>query len=125
MSGRGESTILNDEKNMVYLKGEEYVLAPTPWRGELPYVNNLTVPLNKLFFLEKDTVNKIEPVSVPEFYNMALRTCFMPFWDRDLLNKMAMRLERFLTASSDKLYRVSFNKDSDFLKYLQEHFSNA
>jgi len=73
-SGAGKSTIakiwkacgytlLNDERNIVFIRDGIPMLSSTPWHGELPEINKGTLPLAGVFFLEQHPCNDIIPVS--------------------------------------------------------------
>jgi hypothetical protein len=116
--------VLNDEKNVVYQKDGEYCISPTPWRGELPYINNTCVPLDYIFYIKKSDKNEISQISVKKAFHLTMKTCFMPFWDAGMLMHTSLGLEKMLNVNRDKLYQISFNKESDVVDFIRNFRSN-
>ncbi len=81
-----DATLLTDEISYVRREGNRYLACGTPFAGELARLGeNQSAPLSALFFLEKGSQNKIEPIGATEAVQRLLRNVLFFADDAELV----------------------------------------
>lgn len=60
-----DGTVINDDKPLVYLENNHFVVSGTPWCGKDLLQNNITIPLQAIVFLERGN-NIIQDLSTKD-----------------------------------------------------------
>ena len=121
-----ELTVLNDERNVIWKnQNNKYFISPTPWHGELTEVNNLSTSLDYIFFIEKNKETFIKPVTLFDAYVKSIKTCFMPFWDKAQMTSYTVELEKMLLENKNKLFSISYDKESNLCSTIKDFTTNA
>lgn len=122
MKHASKDIILNDENNYIYQEKSCYKLSPSPWHGELSIVNNKTVPLDYLFYIDKSKHGKnlIKPISPEAAFLRTVHTSFLPFWDSGLLSCCLARIEKMVCENKNRLFAFSYDKNSNLYVFLKE-----
>ena len=128
-SGTGKSTqrrlwckhgaiCINDDKNVLALKGDSLVLLPNPWSGKHFEDNNLSRPLKAVIFLYQNKENVITVLSKEKALNLLLGQISLPTKDKqEVWNKivdkiLALKLINYGCNMEDE----AFIKLSSYLK---------
>lgn len=81
-----EAVILNDERVVLRQHNGRYWIYGTPWHGEYERVSTRGVPLEKIFFLKKSKVNRVQYKKGITAASALLTHCFLPYWNKDGMN---------------------------------------
>jgi hypothetical protein len=74
------AVLLNDDRQFVWVDPRGTWMAPTPWHGLEPEINNRTVPLRAIFHLAHASHDRISPMSIPEAAARLLGNTVAPFY---------------------------------------------
>ena len=113
-SGTGKSThveywkeleplieIINDDKPLLNLKGDQIMVSGSPWSGKTKVNMNTSLPLHSIVFLEQGTANKIEVLSEDEKAIQIMRNINRPrqdeLWDKvsDIIEYMIQEIPMY------------------------------
>jgi len=87
-------TVLGEDQVVLrYLDGRFWIFG-TPWHENPAMCSPMGVPLEKMFFLERDLQPGIVPVKPVEGFTKILQTAFIPFYRQDLLPGILNCLEQ-------------------------------
>lgn len=93
------STILNDDKIIVYPQNGTLWLSGTPWHGRNYNCCSLRAPLRKIFFIDHGRKNEILPSNSRTIIPALLKHSHFPLWDTlatknaiDFCNKIAQQV---------------------------------
>jgi hypothetical protein len=127
-SGTGKSTlanfykhqqgvnILSDEHLIIRKENRKFFLYGTPWPGMAVAASSQRVPLEKLFFIQHFSENKILSQAT---MNDLLPLLFLPFWDKQRIKSMLEFCEDLLnTIESMKLGFVKNKSVIEFVRKL-------
>lgn len=93
-----KAVILNDDRPIVRLaEGIPFVFG-TPWLGKISDCVNRSAPLKAIFVLEQSSDNSVKRLDVKDAIKGLLPRCFMPFYDRNLMNMAIDVLEKIIEA---------------------------
>ena len=116
----GATTLLNDERIVIWEAGGIWRVGGTPWSGMFRKVSPATAPLGGLFVLRKALENKVVPVPPMRLLTQLIPEAFHPVWSREGMEGLlatAVRLAEKVPAGE-----LHFLKDSsavDFLDSIQ------
>ena len=79
------ATLLNDDRQFLWIENGVAYLAPTPWHGLEPEVNHRTVPLRAILHLEQAPHNALSPLSGAAAAARLLGNTVAPFYRADAL----------------------------------------
>ena len=97
-------TIINDDKPLLSLKGEEVYVSGSPWSGKTKQNKNVSLPLHSIVFLEQGTSNQVRELNVQEKVVHFMRNINRPRQD-DLWRKVEHLLDILL--SDIPMYKAS------------------
>ena len=86
------------------------IVFSTPWCGDSNEYTNKSLPIKAIVFLERAQENHIEKLNALEAFIRLSARCFMPFWDKELVNK-----------AMDTVEYVTQNVNCYLLKCLPDH----
>lgn len=88
------ATLLNDDRQFIWVESGQTWLAPTPWHGSEPEVNNRRVPLRAIFHLEQAPDNQATPVAGVLAAARLLGNTVAPFYRADAMNHTLATMDR-------------------------------
>jgi hypothetical protein len=90
------ATLINNDRPAVRLIDNEAYVYGTPWSGTISECNNSNAPLSAIVMLEQATENYICKLSTNDAILKLMPRCFLPYYDRDLMNIAISNLESIL-----------------------------
>ena len=100
---------VNDDKPFIREVDGEFYVYGNPWDGKARLSNNIKAPIKAICFIERGSVTKIEPISVPSavvsFYNQSFSVV-----EEDMQDKFLSIIDRLL--KSVKIVRLYLPLDS-------------
>lgn len=127
-SGVGKSTLarkLNKNENVTMLGEDQLVLRfldnrfwifGTPWHEDPLLCSPIGVPLEKLYFLEKNGINAKIPVTPMEGVTRLLQTAFIPYYRPEVVSRILERLD--ILAETVAMCKLSYSLDGDVEKLI-------
>ena len=109
--------MVNDDKPLVRLIGDELRIYGTPWDGKHRLSTNTSVPLKAVCILERGKDNSICAVSRGEAYPMLLQQTYRPM-DPEALGRTVKLID--LLSASVSLWRMKCNMDIEAAKMAYE-----
>jgi hypothetical protein len=70
--------MINDDKPFLHISGDSVTVYGTPWRGKHSLGDNISAPLEAVYFLNRGMDNRVEPVSSRELYPLLLQQTYTP-----------------------------------------------
>lgn len=92
---KGAKLINNDRPAVRVLDKEVYVYG-SPWSGLPSECNNNSAKLSAIVMLEQDSENSIHNLNMQEAISRLMPRCFLPYYDRNLMNIAIGNLEMLL-----------------------------
>ncbi len=94
ISERGGIDLLTDDR-VITRRGPDgaFTVHGTPWTGEGQYATAGTAPLNAIFFLHKDSENRVEQLSTVETFERFMPVTTVPWFDQDLVTGALAHVE--------------------------------
>lgn len=108
--GEDETYIINDDKPVIRMIGDETLVFGTPWSGKTDQNKNQSAPLQGICFLERGETNSIEPLPVKEAVRMILDQTLRPDATGDM-SKLLELLDKLL--GRVKVYRMRCNMEDE------------
>ncbi|MCX7709017.1 MAG: hypothetical protein N2484_04140 [Clostridia bacterium] len=105
----GNARVLNDDCPAVRILENIPIVFGTPWSGSTDKFINASAPLSAIVILEQAPENAIFTLSKSEAFLHLMPRCFLPYFDRDLLNTAIGHLERVI--SSVPVYKLKCKPD--------------
>lgn len=90
------ATILNGDRPALRIQGTMPVVYGTPWSGSAPEFQNAWAPLSAVVLLEQGAQNQVRDLLPHEAASRLATRCFLPYWDRDLMEMALSNLERIV-----------------------------
>lgn len=128
-SGAGKSTmakqwlglegikVLNDDRIIVReLRGVFYAYG-TPWHGELSKCEPERGRLRALFIIRHGKDNNLRPLSLSEATSGIITRSFLPFWDKEGMEKAIDVIERLVRKVP--CYELTFRPDRTVVTYIR------
>lgn len=100
------ATLLNDDRQFVWLEKDRVHLAPTPWHGLEPEVNHRTVPLRAILHLEQAPRDELTPITGALAAARLLGNTVAPFYRADAMHHTLALLDTL--TSRVPSYRLAF-----------------
>lgn len=104
------AVMINDDKPLLKLAGDEVIVYGTPWDGKHHLSTNTSVPLKAVCMLKRGTENSIKPADKKMSYPALLQQVYRPA-DEAGMQKTLYLLDKML--SSVGLYSLSCNMTKD------------
>lgn len=82
------ATLLNDDRQFLWFDDRGAWLAPTPWHGSEPEVNNRIVPLRAVFHLQHADSNALTPLAGAQAAARLLGNAVAPFYFADGMERV-------------------------------------
>lgn len=99
-------TVLGEDQLVLRYLGDTFWIFGTPWHQDRSLCSPMGVPLEKLFFLEKNGESSLKQLSALQGITKLLQTAFIPYYRPDVLEKILGRLD--LLAQSILFSRLSY-----------------
>lgn len=90
------ATLINNDRPAVKVIGSEVYVYGTPWSGSISECNNSYAPLTAIVMLEQSTENSICKLNINEAILKLMPRCFLPYYDRYLMNIAIDNLENIM-----------------------------
>jgi hypothetical protein len=74
------STVLSDDRVIVRKKDGQFWIYGTPWHGDVPAHDPVTVPLSQIFIIQHARQNQISPLKPVECASRLFVRSFPTFW---------------------------------------------
>jgi hypothetical protein len=111
-------TVLGEDQVILrYLKNKFWIYG-TPWHSNPRMCSPNGVPLNKLFFLERNSGQLVEPISTMEGITRILQTAFIPYYRSKVVPFILDRL--ILLSEKIPFYRFGYRLGSDILQLISQ-----
>jgi hypothetical protein len=116
-SGAGKSTLarlwtsvsgvigMNDDRIAIRADKIGPICYGTPWGGQSEIARNHSSPLSAIFLVEQALENNIKILSPSVSAPMLLARAFLPYWDRDLMERALANMNRILRTTPVYLLR--------------------
>ncbi|MBR5614048.1 MAG: hypothetical protein IKW64_01920 [Clostridia bacterium] len=108
--GEDKTFILNDDKPVIRLEGEQIIVYGTPWSGKTDWNKNVGVPLQGICFLQRSKDNWIEPISAKDAAFGILNQTIRP-QDSGSMSKLLELLDRLLQKAT--AYKMGCNMEDE------------
>ncbi len=127
-SGAGKSTVAAHfvEKQSVTILGEDqvalrfkdgaYWIYGTPWHINSDRCSPIGVPLEKIFFLDRNSATVISPLTPQDGFKLLMQTAFIPYYRPTQVGLIMSNLERL--CSTLPAYLLAFRLGDDILKQI-------
>lgn len=129
-AGKGKSTLASalarhesvtvlgeDQVILRYLDGQFWIFG-TPWHERIEMCSPIGVPLQKIFFLDRDMDEEIKPISPSEGITHILQTAFVPYY---LPDKIHLIMDRLSILGEDiPFFTLNYKLGSDILPQIVE-----
>lgn len=100
--------MVNDDKPFLYISGDTVTVCGTPWRGKHALGENISAPLEAIFFLNRGLENRVEKMTARELYPLLLQQTYTPD-DPAAMAKTLALVERL--SRNTKLLKLYCNMD--------------
>lgn len=105
----GENAVMiNDDKPFLFLDDGKVYISGTPWMGKHHLGNNITVPLEGIFFLRRSEKNELAKLSPDKALNLMLAQCHRPVEPMKMMETLGI-IDQIL--SNTPLYDFGCNMD--------------
>lgn len=109
--------MLNDDKPLLKMTDNGIIVYGTPWDGKHRLSRNTSAPLKAVCFLERDTINHIQPMSARDAFSIAWQQSYHPT-EQTAAVKLLELLEKLL--EQVKWHRLGCNMDTEAAKISYE-----
>jgi hypothetical protein len=93
------AVVLNgDRPALRVLEGKTYVYG-TPWSGSMPDFLNRKAPLTAVVLVKQAGANRLRELTLPEAVGLLAPRCFLPYWDRQLMDMALSNLSRVIAGT--------------------------
>lgn len=111
-----EAVIINDDKPLLYLKGERFYVAGSPWSGKSALNENQKLPIKAIIFLEQAETNYLEEISVSEKLVHLLRNVNRP-QEKELMDIVINNIRELLMRVPIYLLHCSISEEAVWTVY--------
>ena len=109
--------ILNDDRTMVFTRGDQVVASGTPWHGSGRFAEALEKPLGGVFVIEKASQNHVEAMSEEEIKYALLDVAAVPWFDDEWAQGVLDAADSLMRTVP--FYRFSFSRDLEAVQTLE------
>ena len=106
-------TVLGEDQLVLRLLGDTFWIFGTPWHENRSLCSPIGVPLEKLFFLEKNYENSLNRISPLQGVTNLLQTAFIPYYRPEVVKKILDRLS--ILSQTISFNRISYVIGDDVL----------
>lgn len=122
-SGTGKSTqanlwkqykggkILNGDRGIIRVLNEQPYVYGSPWSGSSPDYMNACVPISSIILIEQSPRNEICKLSSNEAASRLMPRCFLPYYDKNMIEKAIFNLNRIISKTS--IYMLKCKPDQE------------
>ncbi|MEN6316031.1 MAG: hypothetical protein ABFD25_17485 [Clostridiaceae bacterium] len=93
-----EVVFVNDDRPAIRFLDHIPMLCGTPWSGSTDVYSNMKVPLNCIVMLEQSPINSIEQLEMERALQLLMPRCFLPYFDKELMDMAIITLENLIRA---------------------------
>lgn len=112
------ATLLNDDRQFVWIDRDRAFLAPTPWHGSEPEIHAHTAPLLAIFHLEHAPYNRAAALDAPTSAVRLLSNMVAPHYRPDAMER-ALALAEAVTERVPS-YRLQFTPTHEAVRLCSE-----
>lgn len=92
-----EVTMINDDKPLVRLHGEQFYIYGTPYNGKHNISNNISAPIKAIFLIEQGNENKIEKIDNVRATTLMLHQTVIPE-DKEKMEKLLTLFDKLISS---------------------------
>lgn len=134
-SGAGKSTlaklwdrtdgadVLSDDRTLVRQIDGELRMFGTPWHGEAKFGSARGIKLNRIFFLQHGTNNRIHSLTAGGSVRKLLQCSFPPYWDAAGMQYTMAYFEK--VATRVPCHALEFEPDKRVIAFIKRHADTA
>lgn len=111
------SSVLSDERMIIRRSDDMFLIHGTPWVGSGAFAKNESGPLTELFCISHGAQHQIERLPPGELLALILPQCFLPHWDRSVIESTMSFLSDLIARVPCQ--RLTFAKQPDVVDYIQ------
>ncbi len=111
-------TVVNDDTPAIRFENEEPILCGTPWSGSSDKFVNLEVPIKAIVVLNQAPQNSIRKLTIVEALPMIMPRCFLPYFDRGLMEKAYIVLEKIV--NKIPVYHLECRPDKEAMELVYQ-----
>ena len=92
----GRVRMVNDDKPFLHIGQDAVTVYGTPWRGKHSLGENISAPLEAIYFVNRGVDNRVEPMTPRELYPLLLQQTYTPEDPEAMVRSLALvdRLSR-------------------------------
>ncbi len=102
--------MINDDKPLIRLINNEFVVYGTPWNGKHHLSRNASAPLKAIVQLERDTINHIEKIGKTEAFTVLMKQSYVSSNTERMMH--VMEIEKKLLNIVD-FYKLGCNMEKE------------
>ncbi len=103
--------------------GDTFLIHGTPWVGSGAFAKNESGPLTELFCISHGAQHQIERLSPSAVLALILPQCFLPHWDRSVIESTMACLSDLI--AHVPCQRLTFAKQPDVVDYIQNQLTRT
>ena len=100
--------MVNDDKPFLHISEKGVTIHGTPWRGKHALGENISAPLEAIYFVNRGEENRVEPISSRELFPLLLQQTYAPDDPKAMAKTLAL-VERL--SRNVKLFKLYCNLD--------------
>lgn len=112
-----KAEIINADRPAIRLAGGIPYVYGTPWNGSSPKSKNRYTPLAAVIILEQSKENRIRRLDYGEAAAYLMPRCFLPYYDKDIMNLSIDIIERLIRKTPVYLLQCRPDKEAVELVY--------
>jgi len=109
--------VINDDTPVLKQKKEGNFIYGTPWSGSSDKFLNTCVPLSAIVIIERAEKNSITQLSVTNAATKLMPRFFLPYFDKDLMNKAVTIYEKIISQTPVYLLKCTPEKEAMEIVY--------
>lgn len=102
--------MVNDDKPFLHITDQGVTVYGTPWQGKHGLGDNISAPLEALYFLNRGEENRVEPIEARELYPLLLQQTYTPDAPENMVRTLAL-VEKL--SHQTKLLKLYCNMDPE------------
>jgi len=114
-TGQGVTILGEDQVALRYRNGSFWIYG-TPWHLNVSKCSPVGVPLQKIFFLDRDSDEVIRPIPSQDGFKLLMKTAFIPFYRPTQVDFIMANLERL--CFTVPAYTLAFHLGDDILEHI-------
>lgn len=117
-----DAQILSDDRPVITIMDDNLDVYGTPWSKKRLFSTGSS-PVKAIVILEKSLENKINQLPIKAAVPQVMARCFLPYYDRDIMNLGFNNIEKILT--SVPVYQLKCSPDHDAVALLHRVLTKA